>query len=102
MINSAAPSTAIAISPAEYFVLFFAGGFCGCEPFCFFFLRGFFDMSQSFYPKVLAAGHYGFKGRWPYGMESNARAVLPRAGWWGKPIGRAAQLGIGEANQRTD
>jgi len=44
MIRIAAPRTAIAISPGEYFVSFFAGPVEGCRLAFFFFLRGFFDM----------------------------------------------------------
>ena len=49
MIRIAAPRTAIAISPGEYFVSFFAGPVgCGRVAF-FFFLRGFFDMALPLY-----------------------------------------------------
>ena len=44
MIRIAAPSTAIAISPGEYLVSFFAGPVGGCRRTFFFFLRGCFDM----------------------------------------------------------
>ena len=66
MITRAAPSTAIAISPAEYFVFFVGvGACCGWRPF-FFFLRVFFDMLAIFYPKSYSAG-----------LQLMAVAVLP-------------------------
>ena len=49
MTRIAAPRTAIAISPALYLVFFFAGPVCECPPPFFFFFRGFFDITQSFY-----------------------------------------------------
>ena len=60
MIKSAAPRTAIAISPGEYFVSFFAGPACCGALFFFFFLCGFFDMVLLSYPSAVAAGLYGF------------------------------------------
>ena len=51
MIRMAAPRIAIAISPALYFAFFFAGA-GRWPPDFFFFLRGFFDMTEPLYRLV--------------------------------------------------
>ena len=49
MMRIAAPRTAMAISPGLYLAFFFAGGVCDCPRPCFFFFRGFFDMTLLLY-----------------------------------------------------
>ena len=62
MIRIAAPRTAIAISPGEYFVSFFAGPVGGWWRTFFFFLRGLFDILKAFYLIEEAGGLYGYSG----------------------------------------